>query len=161
LLLGRGIRPEVIRKRLADGTEGATRVDGLGRRAGVEEIGERAVEILNQFLKGLKSMSSKDLMSYFAEKAQFIDVSGRRREREQIEKEFEALSAPYAKKNAVFVVEPPHTQTRQVFVGSMVWKNALLASERRGWMQRMGFVMLLNGEDWEIVFAQVTAVQTS
>jgi hypothetical protein len=161
-LLAKGVKPEILRENLAtEGTSGFGGVEDTGRRADDERVGGRAVETLNHFLEGLKSMRSRDLMSYFAERAQFIDVSGRRLGPEQIEKEFEALFAPYAKKNAVYVVEPPHTQTRQVFVGSVVWKNALLASEQRGWMQRMSFVMLLNREDWEIVFVQVTPVQTS
>jgi hypothetical protein len=41
----------------------------------------------------------------------------------------------------------------------VVWKNALLVSEQRAWVQRMSFVLLLKGEGWEIVLAQVTPVQ--
>jgi hypothetical protein len=49
--------------------------------------------------------------------------------------------------------------TREVLVASVVWKNALLVSEQRAWVQRMSFVLLLKGEGWEIVLAQVTPVQ--
>jgi hypothetical protein len=139
-LLAKGVKREIIRENVAIERIGGLRgVEEAGGTAEVERVGGKAVETLNHFLEGLKSMSSRDLISYFAEKARFIDVSGRRLGPEQIEKEFETLFAPYAKKNAVYVVEPPHTQTRQVFVGSVVWKNALLASEQCGWMQRDEF----------------------
>jgi hypothetical protein len=41
---------------------------------------------------------------------------------------------------------------------SVLWKDALLASEQRDWMQRMSVVLLREVEDWQILLAQVTPV---
>jgi len=154
VLLAKGYAVGVVRERLAIAPH------NTGKMLVARPI-NGALETLHGFLSGLKSPSSRELISYFAKNAEFVDASGRRRNRKEIEEEFEAIFAPYAKKNAAYVLETPQTLTRQVFVGSVLWKNALLVSEQRAWVHRMSFVMLLKGEDWEIVLAQVTAVQTS
>ena len=47
--------------------------------------------------------------------------------------------------------------TRELFVATVLWKNALLASEERVWMHRMTTVLLVES-GWKILFLQVTAV---
>jgi hypothetical protein len=105
-----------------------------------------AAEKLEFFLAGLKSMNSGELISFFAENAELIDAFGKRWNREEIYRDFVTLFAPYAKKNASSVVEATLTQTNDVFVATVLWKNALLASMERSWMQRMTVVLVPEAE---------------
>jgi uncharacterized protein (TIGR02246 family) len=120
--------------------------------------GVEGLATLNSFLDGLSSMKPEDLLDYFAEDAAFVDSRGKRWDRPDIEETFEVLFANYAKKNATFVVEAAPVRTDETFVVSVLWKNALLASEGRGWMHRMGMVWLRSDDRWRIGFVQVTAV---
>ncbi len=114
---------------------------------------------LESFLAGLKWLNSEELISFFAKNAEFVDSSGKKWTREEIWKGFETLFAPYAKKNATYVVEATLAETSEVLVASVLWKNALLASEQRAWMHRMSVVLLPEGDDWVIVLAHVTPIQ--
>ena len=91
----------------------------------------------------------------------FIDASGKQWNYEEICKGFENLFAPHAKKNASYVVEATLAETSELFVATVLWKNALLASEQRAWMHRMSVVLLTGADEWEILLAQVTPVQPS
>jgi hypothetical protein len=116
---------------------------------------------LNSFLAGLKWLNSEDLISFFAKNAEFIDASGKRWNREEIGKGFETLLAPYAKKNASYVVEATLAETSELLIANVLWENALLASEQRAWMHRMSVVLLPETDDWQILLVQVTPVQPS
>ena len=120
-----------------------------------------ALLTLESFLSGLKSRNSEELISLFAKNAQFIDASGKRWNRDEIRKGFDTLFAPYGKKNASYVVEATLADTSELFVANVLWKNALLASEQRAWMHRMSAVLVLEANHWEILLAQVTAVDFS
>ena len=120
-----------------------------------------AIATLGSFLAGLKWLSSEELISFFARNAGFIDASGKRWNREEIWKGFETLLAPYAKKNATYVVEGTLAETRELFVAVALWKNALLASEQRAWMHRMSVVLLAGADAREILLVQVTPIQPS
>lgn len=120
-----------------------------------------ALLTLESFLAGLKWLNSEELIAFFAESAEFIDVSGKRWNREEIWKGFETLFAPYAKKNAGYVVETKLAETSGLFVAVVLWKNALLVSEQRAWMHRMSVVLVAREDDWEILMAQATPVQPS
>lgn len=153
VLRANGVKPEVIRQHLmVEGTSGIRTAPPEGPR-------ETAMATLKQFLEGLKSHSPQQLISFFAKNAEFIDAFGKRRNGNEIEAEFEALFAPYAKKNAAYVVEPPQTRARQVFVGAVLWKNALLGSGQRAWVHRMSLVLQLEQDNWKILLVQVTPVQ--
>jgi Clp amino terminal domain, pathogenicity island component len=152
LLQEKGLKPEAIRERLA-------KAPGHTSSKALAEPHRGAIATLNSFLDGLKSLNSEELISFFAKNAEFIDAFGKRWTREEIWKEFETLFAPYAKKNATYVVEETLTETNELFVASVLWKNALLVSEQRGWMHRMSVVLLSGTDDWEILLAQVTPVQ--
>jgi hypothetical protein len=93
--------------------------------------------------------------------AECIDVTGKRWNREEIGIGFDTLFAHYAKKNASYFVEATLTETRELFVATVLWKNALLASEERVWMHRMSVVLVAEQADWKILLWQVTAVQSS
>ncbi|MBV8515091.1 MAG: hypothetical protein JO260_07300 [Acidobacteria bacterium] len=90
--------------------------------------------------------------------SRFTDASGRSLNREGIFKNCEELFAHYAKKNSAAVVEYVLVDTAGLFVASVVWKNAMLASEQRVWMHRMSVVLIRENEDWRILLLQVTAV---
>lgn len=149
-----GLKPEAIRQQLA---KTPVRLAG-GRPA---EPSGGAITTLDSFLAGLKWHNSEELISFFAKNAEFIDASGKRWNRDEIWKGFETLFAPYAKKNATYVVEAMLAETSELFVANVLWKNALLASEQRSWMHRMSVVLVSGGANWEILLAQVTPVQFS
>jgi hypothetical protein len=115
--------------------------------------------ILNGFLDGLKSLGADVLISFFAVNAEFIDVAGKLSNREEIWRNFDALFGPYAKRNATYTIESTLVNTRETFVATVLWKNALLASEQRAWLHRMSIAMTAKGDDWEIVLIQATLVQ--
>jgi ATP-dependent Clp protease ATP-binding subunit ClpA len=113
---------------------------------------------LESFLAGLKWHRAEELLTYFAENAQFVDVLGKRWNREEIYKEFETLFAAYAKKNATYVIEETLADTNDLLVVIVLWKNAILASLERVWIHRMSVVLVPKGDDWAIILAQVTPV---
>jgi hypothetical protein len=120
-----------------------------------------ALPTLESFLSGLKSLNSENLISFFAENAQFIDSAGKRWNRDEISTGFETLFAPYGKKNATYVIEATLADTPELFVASIRWNNALLASEQRAWMHRMSVVLIAGTNDWEILLVQVTPLDVS
>jgi hypothetical protein len=120
--------------------------------------GVEALAALTAFLDGLSSLPPNQLLDYFTDDAAFIDWCGKRWDHAEIEKTFEVLFANYAKKNATYVVEAAPVCTGEMFVVSVLWKNALLASERRGWMHRMGMAWIRSQHGWRIGFVQVTVV---
>lgn len=149
LLTARGLKAEIIREQLARATSATN-----------TERTTEARRTLDAFLAGLKCCNSGLLISFFAENAAFIDVSGRRWNREEIGRAFESLFAPYAKKNASYVVEGILANGAALFVATILWKNALLASEQRAWSHRMSLVLVPGARSWEILLAQVTVVQS-
>ncbi len=153
LLRGRGLKPETIREQLAQ-TVGTVSLKAPS------EPSSGAITTLDSFLAGLKWHNSDELISFFAENAEFIDASGKRWNREGIWRGFETLFALYAKKNASCVVEATLAETSELFVATVLWRNALLASEQRAWMHRMGVVLVPHDSDWKILLAQVTPLQS-
>jgi ATP-dependent Clp protease ATP-binding subunit ClpA len=113
---------------------------------------------LESFLGGLKRLKSDELIDYFAESAEFIDVSGQRWNREELERGFDAVFARYAKKNASYAIETRLAETSALFVATVLWKNALLASEERVWMHRMSATLVSDAGSWKITLLQVTGV---
>lgn len=123
------------------------------RHSGIEGLAA-----LTSFLEGLSSMTTDELIGYFSDDVAFIDSQGKRWRRSDIAKSFGVLFASYAKKNATYVVEDACVRTDDTLVVTILWKNALLASGGRGWMQRMGMAWVLTDDDWRIGFVQVTIV---
>jgi hypothetical protein len=154
LLRKRGLNPEAIREQLAKAP------GSVSLRASAEPS-RGAITTLESFLSGLKWLNAEELISFFAKNAVFIDAAGKRWNHEEIYKGFESLFAPYAKKNASYVVDETLAETSELFVATVLWKNALLASEQRAWMHRMSVVLLTGADGWKILLAQVTPVQPS
>lgn len=114
---------------------------------------------LGSFLPGLQSLNAEVLLCFFAETAELTDSAGKRWTYQEIRKEFETLFAPYAKKNATFYIKETLADSRESFVATVLWKNALLASEQRAWMHRMTVAMVPQEDAWEIVSIHVAVVQ--
>jgi hypothetical protein len=117
-----------------------------------------AMATLDSFLAGLKWHKAEELLTFFAENAQFVDVYGKRWNREEIHEEFETLFAPYAKKNATYIIEETLRDDSALLIVIVLWKNAILASLERVRIHRMSVVLVPQGDDWAIMLAQVTPV---
>jgi hypothetical protein len=152
LLQARGLKAAAVREPLAK-TSRSSGVNIKGPRD------EKAKLKLESFLAGLKWHRAEELIEFFGEKAQFIDVFGKRWNREEIFKGFETLFAPYAKKNATPLVQDTLVDAGDLFVASVLWKNAILASQERIWIHRMSVVLIRQDEDWRILLMHVTPVQ--
>jgi hypothetical protein len=151
LLVERGLKPGSIRERLPNQPSPIY----------LSKATTGAPLTLESFLDGLNSLTPEGLNSYFSQNAEFIDAEGKRWDREEIRKGIETLLAPYAKRNATYVVEATPAETSELFVAIVLWKNALLASEQRAWMHRMCVVLLPQGNDWQIFLVQVTPIRLS
>lgn len=153
LLQARGLTAVALRERLAK----AAGRGGVSVKTAQDDPDARLK--LDTFLAGLKWHKAEELFEFFAQNAQFIDVFGRRWNREEMVKGFETLFAPYAKKNATPLVEETLAHASGFFVATVLWKNAILASMERTWIHRMSVVLIREGEDWRILLTHVTAVQ--
>jgi hypothetical protein len=114
---------------------------------------------LESFFTELKQKKSGELMDYFAKGASFVDVHGKRWDRQEISQNFETLFAPYAKKNAAPVIEHIAADAFGLPIVSVLWKNAVLASMERVWMHRMSTVLIRERAAWRILLMHTTAVQ--
>ena len=152
LLQARGLKAAAVREQVAK-SPGSSGVNVKG------PLDEKAKQRLDSFLAGLKWHQADKLIEYFAERAQFVDVFGKCWNREEIFKSFETLFAPYAKKNAAPLVEETLADAGDLFVASILWKNAILASLQRIWIHRMSVVLVREDEEWHILLIHVTPVQ--
>ena len=152
ILQSRGVRVATLREQVA---KVSAAVESINLQP---KSSTRAMATLESFLAGLKWHKAEELLSFFAENAQFVDVYGKRWNREEIYKEFETLFAPYAKKNATYIIEETLADTGDLLVVIVLWKNAILASLERVWIHRMSVVLVPQGDDWAIMLAQVTPV---
>lgn len=141
----RGLQLEEFRERLAKGPQPVN-------------FRKPVLPILEEFLAGLKWQSADILMSFFAPRAQVIDVHGKAWEHDELGKNFQDVFAAYAKKNASYVIEETPVDSNEHLVASVLWKNALVASMERVWMHRMTVVLIPENENWAIVSLQVTPV---
>jgi hypothetical protein len=151
ILIARGLKPGPIE---------ATAAKGPGAQYKTRTTTSASLT-LDSFLAGFKSLNSDDLIDFFAKNAACIDAAGKRWNREEIWRGFETLFAHYAKKNASYLVEATLAETSESLVVTVLWKNALLASEERVWMHRMSVVLVIESGEWKILLLQVTAVQPS
>ena len=151
ILEARGIKIATLREQMA-------KLSGAERIKTQPKPSKRAIETLDSFLAGLKWLKAEELLAFFAERAQFVDVHGKRWNREEMYKGFETVFAPYAKKNATYAIEETLADTNDLLVVIVLWKNAILASLERVWMHRMSLVLVPQGDDWTIILAQVTPV---
>jgi hypothetical protein len=110
---------------------------------------DRAKLVLDSFLASLKPDNGEELIKFLARNAQFIDISGKRWNREEIVENFDTLFAPYVKINRAFVIEETFADGSRLLVASVLWKNA----------HRMSVVVIREAENWCILLLHATAVQ--
>ena len=112
----------------------------------MQPLNNAALSTLEDFLSGLKKYNSEQLLPFFAKNARFVDASGKLWNREEIDKHFETLFILYAKKNATYGIEQTIWDTKGVVAAIVLWRNAVLASMERSWMQRMTVVLVPDAE---------------
>jgi hypothetical protein len=165
LLLAKGAKIEAIREQIARRPPAS--VTASNKPADATSIvsyltasgSTGALTTVQQFLGLLTTGGSAQLASFFDQKAQFIDSSGKRwLGRAEIEKGAETLLAPFAKRNASFHVEDTIEGPSRMFIASVLWEFAAASADRSKSMLRMSIVLAQSGEDWTIVLAQVTPV---
>jgi ketosteroid isomerase-like protein len=118
-----------------------------------------ATTALESFLVGLKANSWEDLAECFSDQAQMVDASGKRwKGIGEIEKNFEVLFAPYAKKRAAYVVEGTDPGPAGSLVGNVLWEDVTVAGQAAKSTHRMTVVLAPEGERWPIFLIQVTPV---
>lgn len=150
ILQARGLRLSGVREQMPKGS--------VPSSVKTERV-ESATLSLESFLSGLRWHKAEELASFFAQSVVLVDVHGKRWNREEIEKQFETLFAPYAKKNAAYSIEETPVSTGDLLVAIVLWKNAILASMERIWIHRMSVVLVRENGEWKIVLMQVTPVQ--
>src|SRR5580704_10937213 len=122
-------------------------------------MGPEPALTLNSFLAGLKSYDWDRLAPFFARHVQFIDFSGKRWiGREEIKRDFEALLAPYVKKDVTFLLESSVAEPAELMVASILWENVTAGGQSTRSMHRMTIVLAADEEDWALVLLQVTPV---
>lgn len=151
LLRERGVKPEAVREQLA-------RPQGLPASVKVvSRPSTTAIATLDSFLAGLKWHNWEQLAPFFAQNAQFIDCTGRCwKGREEIEKQFEVLFAPYAKKNVTFLVENTDVGPAESLVAGILWENVTIETDPTRSIHRMTIIFAPEGEDWAIFLVQIT-----
>ncbi|HEX8878377.1 MAG TPA: hypothetical protein VF749_00010 [Candidatus Acidoferrum sp.] len=118
-----------------------------------------ALPKLEDFLSGLKSHGSEELLPFFAKNLPFVDASGKVSNREEIGKHFETLCILYAKENAACFIDGTVQDTKDAVVAVVPWKHAILAGRERVWMHRMSIIPVPEGEEWTIALRQATPVK--
>jgi hypothetical protein len=117
---------------------------------------------LDAFLSLLKRGTSDELASFFDQKGQFVDSSGKRWfGRTEIENGAEILLAPFAKRNASFRLEDTTASPSHSFIASVLWEFTTASADRSKSVLRMSIVLAWADEAWAIVLVQVTPVALS
>lgn len=151
LLRERGLKSEAIREQVAKGLAASLKAQLVPSRS--------AIVRLDSFLAGLKRYDWERLAPFFAEKTHLVDWTGKRWiGREVIEKQFEAIFAPYAKKNVTFLLEGVYAGAAGTVMASILWENLTFRGEAMRCMHRMTVVLAQEGDDWAISLLQVTPV---
>jgi uncharacterized protein (TIGR02246 family) len=114
-------------------------------------MGPEPALMLNSFLAGLKSYDWDRLAPFFARHVQFIDFTGKRWiGREEIERNFEVLLSPYAKKNVTFLLESSVTEPAEIMVASILWENVTAGGQSTRSMHRMTMSSRRTKKTWRL-----------
>jgi ATP-dependent Clp protease ATP-binding subunit ClpA len=155
LLQERGLKLGAAREQLAKGP------DSVGPQTPGEQS-RGAIATLERFLAEFKCYNWEKLAPFFAQNALFVDSSGDRWiGRDEIEKQFEVLFAPYAKKNVTFVLEGAYPGPAESVMASILWENVTFGSQTTKFKQRMTVILARENEDWAIFLLQITPVVAS
>lgn len=152
LLRERGLKPGAIREQLA-------KAPSTVRPKAAAEPSRGAIATLDSFLSGLKWYNWEQLASFFSRNIHLVDSNGKCwRGRDEIEKQFEMLFAPYAKKNVTFVLQGTYPGPAESAVANILWENVTFGGEATRCLHRMTVMVTQEGEDWVISLVQVTPV---
>lgn len=114
--------------------------------------------ILGMFLTSLESGTSSH-PSLFAQNVQVIDASGQRWSgREEVKKNWEALFAAYARRNALCIPDRMAPGPADSLIANLLWENVAVSGESRKLMHRMIVLIAKEGDDWAMFLVQVTPV---
>jgi hypothetical protein len=150
LLRERGLNPATIRVQLAKAPGSASPKAPLEPNRG-------AIATLASFLSGLKWYNWEQLAPFFSRNTHFVDSRGKCwRGRDEIEKQFATLFAPYAKKNVTFMQEGTYPGPAESAVANILWENVTVGGEATRSMHRMTVIVAQEGEEWVIFLLQVT-----
>jgi ketosteroid isomerase-like protein len=152
ILTKTGIKLQSLREQLAKASLG----DAVRLRPRPSTIG---VQVLETFLAGLQVASAAELVPYFAKNAHVVDAKGTHWEGfDEIQKEFEVLFAPYAKKNVSFHVEKTDLGSAGCLVASILWENVTVRGQSNRSVHRMTVVLAREDENWVVFLLQITPV---
>jgi ATP-dependent Clp protease ATP-binding subunit ClpA len=152
ILLEKGLTPEAIQQQIGN-PSGSAFVGSL------EEPKSGAMNALNAFLSVVKQPEGSQPASSFAVNAHFIDSAGKLWiGRESIEKRTGDLLAPYAKKNAAYVIEGTYWGPGGSLLASIVWENVIFGAEIAKSMHRMTVILAREDDVWVIFLLQVTPI---
>jgi len=156
LLLARGARADAIRQQIAKDSASAAK-DPASAVASTQPA-RGALATLDDFLGLLKAGPSRAVAAFFHDKGQFVDSSGKRWIRQEIEQAAETLFARFAKRNASFFLQGTTGGPSETFVASVLWEFAAASSDHSKSILRMSIVLASTEEEWKIVLVQVTPV---
>jgi ketosteroid isomerase-like protein len=152
ILTKTGIKLESLRQQLAK----ASLVDAIKVRPRPSSIG---VQVLETFLAGLSVASAAELVPYFAKNAHVVDTKGTHWEGfDEIQRQFDLLFAPYAKKNVSFHMEKTDLGAAGCLMASIVWDNVTVGGQSNRSVHRMTVVLAREDENWLIFLLQITPV---
>jgi hypothetical protein len=155
ILTETGIKLEPVREQVAKASLG----DAAKARPRPSSIG---VQVLETFLAGLQVASASELVPYFAKNAQVVDSKGTHWEGfDEIQKRFEVLFAPYAKKNVSFHLEKNDLGPAGCLIANILWENVTVGGQSTRSMHRMTVVLASEDENWVIFLLQITPVVTN
>jgi len=152
ILTQTGIKPEPVREQLAKVPRG----EAAKARPRPSTIG---VQVLETFLAGLQVAGAAELVPYFAKNAQVVDSRGTHWEGfDEIQKQFEALFAPYAKKNVSFRLEKTDLGPPGCLTARILWENVTVGGQSTRSVHRMTVVLAREDENWVIFLLQITPI---
>jgi ketosteroid isomerase-like protein len=133
----------------------------LRREEAVARRMEEASAALENFLTALQSCHSEQLAYFLAANSQCVDCAGKLwTGRAEIEKQFEMLITPYAKKNVACRVEGVYAGPFRAVLASVLWENVTVPGQPPRAKHRMTVVLAPEGEEWLIYLVQVTPIIT-
>lgn len=158
LLVESGADVNAIRKQIGE-TPGSGKRDETDRAS--RDLDE-AIATADSFLAGIKAPNWGKLASFFATNSQIVDWAGKRLVGyDEIQKQFEALFAPYSKRNVTSQLESAEISPTETVVISILWENVTIGSQSFRSLHRMTLVLARQDEEWAIYLLQVTPVLVS
>jgi hypothetical protein len=123
----------------------------------IPEQGEKQAS--EQFLVFLREGNWRELSTFFANNASFIDANGKLWSgSKEIVSNLESLLAPFATKNVKYRLEKELCRTAELWVGTLVWDAIHLQAHTFPQRLRMSVVFGNDAGQWSIFLLQLTAI---